>query len=189
MKERIDILRKTMFDTKPRVCAERIVLAREAYERYSGEVPCIFRAHVFAYVLDHMTLKIFPEELIIGSQADKRHGVSFYPEYMSAEWLYHALDTIETRSHDPLVVEPEDKEIFKRELPWWFGRSAEVNLDQVIFSDVQQARRLGMIVLGNRTQPSSGVVPDHARLMREGLSGYISRCRGQPQIHRLSRTH
>ena len=181
MKERIDILRKTMFDTKPRVCAERIVLAREAYERYSGEVPCIFRAHVFAYVLDHMTLKIFPEELIIGSQADKRHGVSFYPEYMSAEWLYHALDTIETRSHDPLVVEPEDKEIFKRELPWWFGRSAEVNLDQVIFSDVQQARRLGMIVLGNRTQPSSGVVPDHARLMREGLSGYISRCREQIQ--------
>lgn len=181
MKERIDILRKAMFDTKPRVCAERIVLAREAYERYSGEVPCIFRAHVFAHVLDHMTLKIFPQELIIGSQADKRHGVSFYPEYMSAEWLYGALDTIETRNHDPLVIEPEDKKIFKEELPWWFGKSTEVNLEDVIFPDVQQARRLGLIVLGNRTQPSSGVVPDHARLMREGLRGYISRCQEQIQ--------
>lgn len=177
MQNRVRNLREAMFDTKPRICAERMILAREAYDKYSGEVPSIFRAHVFAYVLDHMTLKIFPEELIIGSQADKRHGVSFYPEYMSAEWLFDALDTIETRSHDPFVIEPDDKELFKEQLPWWFGKSTEVNLDKVIPEEVQQARRLGMLVLGNRTQPSSGVVPDHARLMREGFRGYIERCR------------
>lgn len=176
MQKRVENLRDAMFDTKPRICAERMILAQKAYEKYSGEVPSIFRAHVFEYVLDHMTLKIFPEELIIGNQADKRHGVSFYPEYMSAEWLYGALDTIETRSHDPLVLEPDDKKLFKENLAWWFGRSTEVNLDKVIPPDVQQARRLGILVLGNRTQPSSGCVPDHARLMREGLRGYINRC-------------
>ena len=177
MRDRVRMLKENMLDARPNLSAEWVVLAKDAYIKYSGEAPALFRAHVFAYVLDHMDLSIFPGELVIGSQAKKQRGVSFHPEYMRAEWLMENLDHIQTRTTDPFELDAENRALLEENLPWWFGKSSEHNIEAILPDDVQQARRLGMIIVGNRTMPSSGTMPNHARLMKEGLSGYIDRCR------------
>ena len=177
MRARIQHLKENMLNAKPNITAERMLLAEEAYIKYAGEAPSIFRAHVFAYVLDHMTLAIFPEELLVGSQSYRQRGVGLYPEYMSAEWIAESLDELQTRSTDPFVIPKEDYAQIQEHVSWWFGRSTEKNLDSVLDDEVQQARRVGMLTVGNRTQPSCNTLPHHARLLEEGLSGYIQRCR------------
>ena len=108
MRDRIKLLKQNMLDAKPNIVAERMLLAEEAYIRYAGEAAPLFRAHVFAYIMDHMTLAIFPEELLVGSQAYRQRGVGLYPEYMSAEWIAESLDELKNRSTDPFAIPDED---------------------------------------------------------------------------------
>ena len=65
MQKRVKLLKQNMLQAKPNVSADWVVLAKQAYAQYAGESSPVFRAHVFAYVLDHMELSIFPEELIV----------------------------------------------------------------------------------------------------------------------------
>jgi len=177
MRDRVKRLRENMLHAKPNIDAERIVLAREAYQKYAGDAPAIFRGEVFAYILDHMELSIFDEEIIIGSQASEQRGVSIYPEYMAAEWIADNLDELQTRSTDPFVITDKNRKILENELPWWFGKSTEDRLNDVLDDEIQQARRLGAITIGNRVMPSCNTLANHERLLAEGLNGYISRCK------------
>lgn len=186
MRERIKHLKENMLLAKPRVSADWVVLAKQAYQKYAGEPPHIFRAHVLAYVLDHMRLSIFPEELVVGSQSAKQRGVSFHPEYMSGEWLMASLDSIQTRTTDPFELDSEERALLEEHLEWWYGKSTEVCLDAVLDDEAQRARRLGLLTVGQRTMPSSNTMPNHERLLEEGLSGYIIRCRDQ--IAHMTRT-
>lgn len=179
MQKRVKLLKQNMLRAKPNVSADWVVLAKQAYAQYAGESSPVFRAHVFAYVLDHMELSIFPEELIVGSQAAKQRGVSFHPEYMSAEWLMNSLDSIQTRTTDPFELDDETRALLEENLEWWYGKSSEVLLDAFLDDEVQRSRRLGLLTVGNRTMPSCNTMPNHKRLLSEGLNGYILRCREQ----------
>ena len=54
MQKRVKLLKQNMLQAKPNVSADWVVLAKQAYAQYAGESSPVFRAHVFAYVLDHM---------------------------------------------------------------------------------------------------------------------------------------
>ena len=68
LSERIERLKKRYFGTRQSITAERLVLATEAYQKYAGESIPIFRARVFEYVLDRMTVMIWDDELIVGNE-------------------------------------------------------------------------------------------------------------------------
>ena len=55
LNERISRMREKLWDTRPCITAERLVLATEAYKQVAGEVPPIFRAKVTEHVMENMT--------------------------------------------------------------------------------------------------------------------------------------
>lgn len=176
MRRRAEELKQRMMDAKPGFSAERVILAKEAYEKYAGEAIPIFRAHVFAYVLEHMKVSIFPAELVVGNPSDRQRCIAVHPEYMSAEWIHRNLDEFSFRSMDPLEITQEDRKLLEEYLPWWYGRSTEDLVEEILPEDVQRARAHGMITIGSRTMPSSHTMPNYDRLLKEGLNGYIRRC-------------
>ena len=63
MTERIRSMRERVLTARPSLSPERLLLVTEAYKEFAGEAAPVFRARVFAYVLDHMKVVIRDGEL------------------------------------------------------------------------------------------------------------------------------
>lgn len=199
MTPRIAALKGQMLAVKPSISPERLLLATEAYKKYAGEPIMLFRAHVFEYVLEHMSVVIRGGELLVGSANRRPRCASIFPEY-TGQWLLEdgALDSLPSRSTDPMEVYPEERGQILDCLTWWKGRSLEEICDTFLLPDVQEARSAGVIAVGCRSLPSGKTTPDFARMFRRGLRGYIDMCRekleavewhtveNQPQVDFLS---
>ncbi len=87
LNERLHRMKTRYFDTRPNITAEHLELATEAYQLYAGEAAPIFRAKVMSYIMEHMTVCIFPDELIVGSPTNTYKGANLFMEYTSTGWL------------------------------------------------------------------------------------------------------
>ena len=123
MTERIRSMRERVLTARPSLSSERLLLVTEAYKEFGGEAAPVFRANVFAYVLDHMKLVIRDGELLVGCTNEKIRSASIFPEY-TGQWLLKkneegilGLDRLPVRPNDPLDVDPEDRENLRRKDP------------------------------------------------------------------------
>lgn len=174
--ERITRMKQRLLDTRPSISAERMLLATRAYQKYAGEATPIFRAKVFAYVLDHMSVVIGNGELIVGNQNKRFRCASIFPEY-TGQWLREQIDTLPTRPNDPLEVPQEECGLILKCLDWWKGKSLEEQAEQFLPEDVQRARAAGIISVGSRTLSTGHTTPDYRKLLQKGFSGLIEDCR------------
>ena len=71
LNERLTRMREKLWNTRPAITAERIVLATEAYKQFAGDAVPIFRAKVCNYVMEHMTTLIMEDELVVGTATDR----------------------------------------------------------------------------------------------------------------------
>lgn len=176
MTPRVERLRERFFDNRPAMTAERQVLATEAYKKYAGEAIPILRARVLEYVLDHQTIFIWDDELIVGNLTNKFRGGIFHLEYESTSWLREEIDDFPVRTADPYDVSPEDREEMFRQFDFWDGKAIEDLAEEFLPEDIRTAISDGVITVGGRGFPSSHTVPNYERLLKEGLNGYIARC-------------
>ena len=174
--ERIIRMKQRLLGTRPSISAERMLLATRAYQKYAGEETRIFRAKVFAYVLDHMSVVIGGGELIVGNQNKRVRCASIFPEY-TGQWLREQIDTLPTRPNDPLEVPAEERAAILKCLDWWKGRSLEEQAEQFLPEDVQQARAAGIISVGSRTLSTGHTTPHYGKLFQKGFYGLIEDCR------------
>jgi formate C-acetyltransferase len=90
---RVERLRKVYRDTIPRLDAERTQILTEYYKVSQNEVPIIRRARALQEILDHMTVRVEPGELLVSNQATTFRGVPLWPEYGGISWLIEELDS------------------------------------------------------------------------------------------------
>ena len=75
MTERVQRLKDRFLEAKPTITAERILLATEGYKKYAGDAIPIFRAEVFAYVMERIQVHIREDELIVGAMSSATREV------------------------------------------------------------------------------------------------------------------
>jgi len=165
-------LRQNLLDTMPSVCAERARLVTEAYQRYEADPVVLRRAKALANVLDHMTIFIQPDEIIVGNQASKPRAAPIFPEY-SVDWIPAEIDEFHRRPADQFEVDPQVKrELLEEVLPYWQGRTLYDRARAIIPDDVWTAQEIGAISgRGNITSGDGHIVVDIPRVLREGLEG------------------
>ena len=76
-----------------------------------------------SHVLDHMTIHIYEDELIVGCHTGKVRGGMWLPE-VNGGWLLDELDTVQDRvweKYQPLS--PEEKELARELFAYWEGRT------------------------------------------------------------------
>ena len=173
---RIERLKRRYFDTRQSITAERLVLATEAYKKYAGESVPIFRAHVFEYVLDNMTVFIGDDELIVGNVTNAYKGGVFHLEYASTSWIREELDDFPVREEDPYDITPEDKEIMLEYFNYWDGKAMEDRAKEFLPDEIQEAIGDGIISVGSRAYPSSHTLPNYDRILSRGFKGCIEDC-------------
>ena len=119
-------MREKYFNTIPAITAERLVLATEAYQKFAGEVPPVFRAKIVKYVMEHMTTLIMEDELIVGTPTNEYRGANLFPEYTSSSWLIADIDEFPVRKTDPYRISPEDRETILETLKYWRERLSKI---------------------------------------------------------------
>lgn len=127
--ERTKRLNDSMRGTKPGICVERARLVTESYKMTEGEPVILRRAKALAYILDHMTVFINDDELIVGNHASKQRWAPMFPEI--CPFSKKELDLCPTRNVDTLQISEEDKKYLLEEIyPYW----AKKNLSDISFN-------------------------------------------------------
>ena len=174
---RIERMRERYFNTIPSITSERLVLATEAYQKFAGDAVPVFRAKVVKYIMERMTTLIFDDELIVGTATNAYRGANLHPEFQSSSWYLSDLDELSTRSKDPYYISPEDKEIIRKTLPYWEGKSMEDYADQVMPAYIQELEADDVLCVGLENGVSGETTCDHEKILRVGLRGYIEECK------------
>ncbi|MBA7572411.1 Choline trimethylamine-lyase [subsurface metagenome] len=85
-----------MLESDPTISSERAVLFTDYIKDHLSEPTMIRLTGAFAHVLDNMSIRIEPEELIVGNMGPTPRSCQIFPEY-SWNWIEEELDTLDKR--------------------------------------------------------------------------------------------
>ncbi len=157
----------------PEVCIERAYWWTKSYQETEAEAEITRRAKALAKVLEHLTVKIDDDDLIVGVSTSKQRGALMFPE-IQWEYIVEEADTFSTRDWDRMgVISEEEKKILGETLPYWRGKCTWDRFNATMPPEVKRLHG-GVFMVG--TGSMSGVhyghqTPDYARLLALGLSG------------------
>jgi formate C-acetyltransferase len=185
MLQRIEKLKQKYLESKPHLDIERGVLLTKAYQENEDKPVVLRSARGLEKILSEMSIRIHPDELIVGDIAKIPRSVNIFPEVCGG-WLEKELDTLSSRSWDPLIVREEDKRILREEIfPYWRGKS----VDERVFATLQKETKglcyadpevyppAGTAILQNRNQTTSyvgNVYPNYKNVLWKGFKGIIA---------------
>lgn len=174
--QRIQMLRTAML-VRPSICTERARLITESFRTTEGEPAVIRRAKAFSHLLRNMTVRIYPNELIVGRPTSKIRGGSISPE-LQCDWILDELDLLSTRQTDPFEpLTEEEKSILRDVVPYWKTRSLRAHWLEEIPASAMAIDDLligGGAYCGNNQYPGHASA-DYAQLLKYGTEGLIAR--------------
>ena len=122
MTERVARLRQASLDTKPWLSIERAALLTEFYRQAVALPEPMLRAHAFYYIMDRKTIRIGPEELIVGERGEAPKGAPTYPELCCH--TIQDFDILNSRQKISYAVDDKARRTQEDEIiPFWQGRS------------------------------------------------------------------
>ncbi|MBR5315228.1 MAG: pyruvate formate-lyase [Firmicutes bacterium] len=177
LNERLTRMREKLWDSRPRITAERLVLATEAYQKFAGEAVPVFRAKVVKHIMENMSTMIFDDELIVGTATNAYRGANLHPEFQSSSWYISDIDDFPVRTKDPYDISPEDREVILETLKYWEGKSMEDMSKTALPAHIEECIQDDIITVGLRNGVSGETTCDHEKLLTVGLKGYIEECK------------
>ncbi len=177
MNERLQRMRNKLFDSRPCITAERLVLATEAYQKFAGDAVPIFRAKVVRYIMERMTTLLMEDELIVGTPTNKYRGANLHPEFQSSTKFYlQELDEFPVRTKDPYDISPEDRELILKYLPYWEGKAMQDIARAALPTHTVECMNDDIITVGLTNGVSGETTCDHEKVLTVGLKGYMEEC-------------
>jgi trans-4-hydroxy-L-proline dehydratase len=133
MNERVARLRQESLDTKPWLSTERAILVSDYYRNTRTVSAPMQRAEAFRYLMEHKTIYIGGDELIVGERGPSPKGTPTFPELCC-----HTLedfDILRTRAKIAYVVDGDARRVQQDQvIPFWRGRS----MRDLIFREMSQ---------------------------------------------------
>lgn len=123
--DRIERLRQNYINSKPSVCCERARIFTESHKRTEGLPTPVRRAQAFYDFCNEFDIRIFEDELIVGTAGIFRRSGILTPEF-SWMWVDREMDTFDKRPQDPYEMTDEQRAYVRENIfPYWKGQSLE----------------------------------------------------------------
>jgi pyruvate formate-lyase/glycerol dehydratase family glycyl radical enzyme len=178
--KRIERLKKAVQSASPGVCPERALLWTRYFRNRENrkKPPVIQMAEALREVLLQKTIRIYPDELIVGNFSSKRVGGSIYPE-LHGMVVMQDLFKFSTRKNSPLQISKEEIRQLIKIIPFWLfrflGIKAHPSKIQTIRFIVDQLQARTYFI--NETGGVAHIAPDYEKLISIGTDGIISEVR------------
>ena len=150
---RIERLKEEMLAEPRYVSIEQARIVTRVYQQTEGESACIRRAKALKAALEEMSIRILPDERIVGNRTPGVRGGVVFPE-TGASWVDREFETLPTRAQDRFNIREADVKAFREEiLPYWKGRSLEDRVRAVAGEEVD---RVAKVIKINQKDHSQG---------------------------------
>ena len=140
-------LKQMMLDSEPTISSERAVLFTDYMKKHESESTILRLAGAFAHVLDNMTIRIEPEELIVGNMGPTPRSCQVFPEY-SWKWIDDELDRFDKRRTERFSINDKDKKNLREVFKFWEGKSTAEIAGKVMPKESIDASKAGLFTIG-----------------------------------------
>ncbi len=150
------------------------MLFTEYLQSHEEEPTQIRMAKAFSFVLDNMTLRIEPEEVIVANMGPTPRSCQIFPEY-SWTWISEELDRFNKRRTERFEIHHDDKQTLREVFEYWKGKSTSEIARKEMPEESQLASKAGMFTIG---APGTGIghfTVDYERVLSEGLEAIASK--------------
>jgi len=178
---RINALREAVQGAKPSVCTERAMIWTRYFK--AGEnrkKPSYIQiAEALTEVLKNKSIRIYPDELIVGNYSSKRVGGAIYPELHGIPVIAEA-HTFAKRKTNPLEMSNGEWRQLLSIVPFWLPRFLAMKLDTGL------VKKLALIAdqltakfyLINELGGVAHIAPDYQKLIAVGTEGIAAEAEG-----------
>ncbi len=170
---RIDILKKALFASKPRIEADRAVLLTESYKA-TENLPIIERrARAFSHILHNLPVTIRDNELVVGASTVLPRSSQTFPEF-SFSWQIDEFDTIATRSADPFEISEDTKAKLSEAYKYWHGKTTSELAASYMVPEAKKAIEHNIFTVGNYYYNGIGhVTANYGKVLAIGYKGIM----------------
>lgn len=120
---RVKKLRDIYREAIPTLDSERTRILTEYYKESMNEVPIIRRAKALQNILSKMTIRVEPDELIVGNIGKYFRGCLLWPEYTGLSWLVRQFDSgffdEKTAADGKMIMLQEDRDYIRSVEAFW----------------------------------------------------------------------
>ena len=174
---RMNEFREKVLDKKPYICAQRALLATEAYKLNQNQPAVMKRALMLKNILEKMSIYIEDETLIVGNQAASNKDAPIFPEY-TLEFVLDELDLFEKRDGDVFYITEKTKEDLRSIAPFWENNNLRSKGGALLPDEVKVYMETGFFGMeGKLTSGDAHLAVDYQQVLKTGLKGYEERVR------------
>ncbi|MGC9323821.1 MAG: glycyl radical protein [Desulfomonilia bacterium] len=171
---RVARLRKRIIEAPQEVSVERArYLTRSMSQNWEAH-PLTRMSLALEHILEHISVIIRDDELIVGCRTEKLKGAPLFPENKS-RWIEGDLDTFEKRVYQKALITEEEKiELSEEILPFWVGKTVEDRMYEVLPEDVvQDMDKYVFTMMLEITYGIGHFTMNHEKVLSRGLKGII----------------
>lgn len=167
MTDRVARLRQRSLETKPDLSTERAELLTAFYERAPNVSPPMLRALAFRHLMEHKTIVILDDELIVGERGPAPKATPTYPELCCHS--LEDLDVLDRREKVPYAVSEDARRIYaERIIPFWRGKTMREAIFDAMTDEWKAAYEAGVFTeFMEQRAPGHTVLDD--KIYRRGL--------------------
>ena len=157
---RVQALRERYRDAVPALDAERTRILTDYYRVSRHEQPVLRRAHALHEILAGMTIRVEPDELIVGNVGQHFRGCNLWPEWGGLTWLIDELDSgaydKKTPADGYMTLEPADREYLRSVEPFWRENCISAKVDAAMPPELQALANASVLSYG---PAANGAIP------------------------------
>ena len=174
---RMNEYRESVLNKKPYICAQRALLATEAYKANQNQPPVMKRALMLKNILEKMSIYIEDETLIVGNQASSNRDAPIFPEY-TLEFVLNELDLFEKRDVDVFYITEKTKEDIRSIAPFWENNNLRSKGAALLPDEVSVFMETGFFGMeGKLNSGDAHLAVDYQTVLKDGLIAYEERTR------------
>ncbi len=191
--DRFSRIRETLLAEPVWLCPERAFLITDYFKHHDDKKdPMVVRkANAFRHLLMNKSVKIWPDEWIIGNMGSKRKSAIIQPElagvFMSEELLW--IDKRKTTPHP--ISWPDRVRLLTQVIPYWLPRNMVVNAFRkhpVRFARYVPEQLNATYYLINEAGGIGHFLPNYEKIIQIGIEGYLELMKNQDDdLHRAAR--
>jgi formate C-acetyltransferase len=179
--DRVARLRERFLRGQREVCIERARYLTESYRRTEGQPAVLRQARALEHILSRITVRIEPDELLVGNVTGKALGAGIYPEGIAGRILGE-LPNLAQRDCNAFVVAPEEeRELVASILPYWCGRTIEDRARELWSPAVTASFEKVVPFIFTEIGGIGHMLVNHQRVLEQGLLAVIDDVRARRQ--------
>ena len=191
--QRFKRIKQELLSTPVHLCPERAYLVTDYFRHHDDptEPMVIRKAKALRHLLRHKSVRIYPDELIVGNVGSQRISALIQPElsgvFMSGDLLW-----IDKRKTTPLHIPWRDRlKLLFRVFPYWLVRNMPFRaffprFRQLLRYVVEQLNATYYLI--NEAGGIGHFLPNYEKMLKLGVKGYLETMVGKEgDLHRAAR--